>query len=209
MGQCGMGRDGMGWDGMEWDSVGWDGTAWDGMEWDGTGWVGMGRDWMGWDGVGWDWMGQSGMGWDGTVWDGMGQDGMVWDGTGRDGTGRESIPRLPTAPTHRDVGVAELQAVECPAGGGQEGGDGQGEGQATRRLAPDNLGLQKQMSGWSWAGQPRHHHGPPRGTPPRSCCPAPHTRSASGERYMLMVKTLQKSPRRARRICASAIRRVK
>lgn len=84
--------------------------------------------------------------------------------------GWESIPWLPAAPTHRDVGVVELQAVECPAGGGQEGGDGQGEGQATRRLALDNLGLQKQMSGWAWAGQSQHCCAP-LPTPPAAAQP--------------------------------------
>lgn len=105
---------------------------------------------------------------------------MGWDGT----------PWHSTTPTHCDVEIMELQAIECPAAGGHKGGDGQGKGQAPRRLAPDNLGLQEQMSGRAQAGEPQLHR-------------APHTRSASGERYMLMVKVLQKSPRCVRRVLVS------
>lgn len=109
------------------------GSGWDreGMG-TGTGWDRTGR---GWDGIGWNWMG------------------LGWNGMGRD-------RRAPSAaaPTHRDVGVVQLQAVQRPAGGGQEGGDGQGEGQAARRLGPDNPGLQKRVSGWCRAGQPQRCH---------------------------------------------------
>lgn len=98
----------------------------------------MGLRGMQWSRMGWDMMRWHRMG---CRWGDMGHE-MGWDGT----------PWHSSTPTHCDVGIMELQAIECPAAGGHKGGDGQGKGQAPCRLAPDNLGLQEQRSGRERSG---------------------------------------------------------
>lgn len=50
------------------------------------------------------------------------------------------------ARTHHDVGVIELQAIQHPGGGGQEGGDGQGEGQALGGFGSEDLSLVEEQT---------------------------------------------------------------